>query len=109
MPAGKFEKRLSELEKIITERFQGFEQILIGADAKLARTLMKAHTDINIGLDEITISMVKYKGDELTSSDAVTLALYARYLKRISSHLTNIASSAVNPFPRIGYREKVKS
>lgn len=106
LPAGKYEKRLTELEREITERFQGFEQILIGSDVKLARALMKAHSDINIGLDEITIAMVKYTGDELSSSDAVALALYSRYLKRISSHLTNIASSAVNPFPRIGYREK---
>lgn len=106
LPAGKYEKRLTELEIEITERFQGFEQILIGSDVKLARALMKAHSDINIGLDEITMAMVKYTGDELSSSDAVALALYSRYLKRISSHLTNIASSAVNPFPRIGYREK---
>ena len=106
LPAGKYEKRLTELESEITERFQGFEQILIGSDVKLARALMKAHSDINIGLDEITMAMVKYTGDELSSSDAVALALYSRYLKRISSHLTNIASSAVNPFPRIGYREK---
>ena len=106
LPAGKYEKRLAELESEITERFQGFEQILIGSDVKLARALMKAHSDINIGLDEITMAMVKYTGDELSSSDAVALALYSRYLKRISSHLTNIASSAVNPFPRIGYREK---
>ena len=33
-------------------------------------------------------------------------ALYIRFLKRISAHLMNIASSVVNPFDRIGFREK---
>lgn len=109
LPAGQYEKRLLDLESQITERFQGFEQILIGSDTKLARELMRTHSDINTGLDAITMAMVKYSGDELSSANAVALALYTRYLKRISSHLTNIASSAVNPFPRIGYREKKKS
>ena len=42
---------------------------------------------------------------ELTRADAVTTALYARYLKRVASHLLNILSSIVNPFDLIGYRE----
>jgi hypothetical protein len=34
----------------------------------------------------------------------VTTVLYLRYLKRVSAHLKNIASSVVNPFDRIGFR-----
>jgi hypothetical protein len=34
------------------------------------------------------------------------VALYARFLKRIASHSRNIISGVVNPFPRIGYKEK---
>ena len=37
-------------------------------------------------------------------NEAVTTALYVRFLKRISAHLMNIASSVVNPFDRIGFR-----
>ena len=42
----------------------------------------------------------------IMDSDAIVLALYFRYLKRVAAHLTNIASSIVNPFPRIGFRAK---
>ena len=45
------------------------------------------------------------RGSESVCSDAVTIALYVRYLKRVSAHLMNIASSLVNPFDRIGFRE----
>jgi len=34
------------------------------------------------------------------------VSLYARFLKRIASHSRNIVTSVVNPFHRIGYREK---
>jgi len=38
-------------------------------------------------------------------NEAVSTALYVRFLKRISAHLMNIASSIVNPFDRIGFRD----
>jgi len=40
----------------------------------------------------------------LTVEYAVIYTLLSRYLKRVSSHLKNIASSVVNPFPRMGFR-----
>ena len=43
------------------------------------------------------------------SGEAVTAVLYLRYLKRISAHLKNVATSVVNPYYRIGFREKAKS
>ena len=42
----------------------------------------------------------------LPAADAVTVALYLRFLKRISSHARNLVSAIVNPFPRIGYKAK---
>jgi len=41
--------------------------------------------------------------DELPTRDAVLLTLLARYLKRISLHLSNIASSVVMPLHRLDY------
>lgn len=32
------------------------------------------------------------------------LALTIRFVKRIGAHLSNLASSVVNPFDRIGFR-----
>jgi len=41
--------------------------------------------------------------DELPTRDAVLLTLLARYLKRVSLHLSNIASSVVMPLHRLDY------
>lgn len=42
--------------------------------------------------------------DSLTVQDAILATLLLRYLKRIASHLKNVASSVINPFARIGYK-----
>jgi len=44
--------------------------------------------------------------EDLGPGDYAAAALYLRYLKRIAAHLSNIASSVVNPFHRIGYKPK---
>ncbi len=43
---------------------------------------------------------------ELGLGEAVAVALYTRFLKRIAAHSRNLISSLVNPFHRIGYPEK---
>ena len=41
---------------------------------------------------------------KLTAREVVVLALTIRFVKRIGAHLSNLASSVVNPFDRIGFR-----
>ena len=38
------------------------------------------------------------------SSKTTSVALYARYLKRVGAHLKNITTTIVNPFEEIGYK-----
>ena len=42
-------------------------------------------------------------GETCLSSETVAFVLYLRYLKRVSAHLSNVVSSVINPFERIGY------
>ncbi len=42
--------------------------------------------------------------EELEVREAVAYTLLFRYLKRISGHIRNIASSVVNPFHKLGYK-----
>ena len=46
----------------------------------------------------------KLLDDNLKPKDAILSTLLLRYIKRIASHLKNVASSVVNPFARLGYR-----
>ena len=55
--------------------------------------------------DELLNALIVREDPDLVCREAVSSALYVRFLKRISAHLMNIASSVVNPFDRIGFRD----
>jgi phosphate uptake regulator len=65
---------------------------------------MSEHWWIARKADDIVSSLIEKDETSMPARDAVATALYVRYLKRISAHLMNIASSIVNPFERIGFR-----
>lgn len=56
--------------------------------------------------ESIVERLVRGEVKDVSPETATAVALYARYLKRIGGHSRNIVTSVVNPFHRIGYREK---
>lgn len=70
---------------------------------------IKHRTEIRGICERILHDLVCGKVEGISVSDALALGLYVRYLKRISAHLKNIATSAVNPFYRISFKEKQPS
>jgi phosphate transport system protein len=102
--AGIFENDLVEVEQIVMDRFDKITKVISNMDVDSARAVMSDHRNISSRCDQVLIEIIGEKDKSLTPGNATTLALYFRYLKRIASHLTNIASSIVNPFPRIGFR-----
>ncbi|KAA3633202.1 MAG: hypothetical protein DWP97_09630 [Calditrichaeota bacterium] len=108
LKGGMFEDDLCKIEDAIEQHFPLVIQVLKTQKKTDARKILKMEEEIAELSDKIVKGMITTKDTTLTRSDSVALAMYARYLKRINAHLTNIASSIVNPFPRIGFREKKK-
>lgn len=104
--AGPLEAEVKELETEVLQHFDRTVRAFKESDAAQASLLMKEYkTDISSRCSQIEERLVKGQVD-LPSADAVAVALYLRFLKRISAHARNLISSLVNPFHRIGYREK---
>jgi phosphate uptake regulator len=103
---GIFENDLADIEQAVGERFEKIIKVVSGMDVETARSIMAEHRNISSRCDRIITDIIEEKDKSLAPGNAVTLALYFRFLKRVASHLTNIASSIVNPFPRIGFRAK---
>ena len=101
-----FEQELSDAEKQIIEMFSLLISALKNSDSDLSRKIMEDASLVTRNTDKWVLMLVKGEGTPENPADAVCLALYLRYLKRICAHLRNIATSIVNPFHRIGYREK---
>lgn len=104
LKCGSFETDIRKMETTVQTMFNLMIEALPNGDAAKAREIMSEHWWIAKRSDEIIDYLVAKGEPALTASEAVSTALYARYLKRISAHLMNIASSVVNPFDRIGFR-----
>lgn len=104
LSGGAFEDNLKEIEQVVIERFDRITGVIADMDVATAKGIMSDHRDISSRCDQALYDIIGEKDSSLTPGNATVLALYFRYLKRIAAHLTNIASSIVNPFPRIGFR-----
>ena len=106
--AFKYEEKLVEAEKNIDEKFKNVTEAYSKSNEAMAAELMRQHKDISNWCDSVITELITNPPPDIMVGHAVVLAMYVRYLKRISAHLSNIVSSVVNPFPRIGYRYKDK-
>lgn len=104
---GIYEDVLSNIEKRIEEFFEITLKAFPESDADLARKVVEGYREVSKDCTLTTNSLIQGNG-EFSVSDAVTLGLYLRFLKRTGAHLFNICTSIVNPFHRIGYSEKKK-
>jgi len=101
---GTHEEVVKKIETTAKTMFELLQEALPQSDVSKAREVMSEHWWISRRADDIVCSLIEKEDSGLPARDAVATALYARYLKRISAHLMNIASSIVNPFDRIGFR-----
>jgi len=100
---------VAEIEKSMARMFDDIVPALEGPDEARARAIIGSHTIIASKVDDQVRALCASEVLSGRSGHAVTVALYLRYLKRVSAHLKNVATSVVNPYYRIGFREKGSS
>lgn len=106
---GSFESNLNDIETAVIENFDLAITVLKTQDKKHGQQIMNSEKGISKECEKIVAALLSKPNESINQQDAVAVALYSRHLKRINAHITNIVSSIVNPFPRIGFREKPKS
>jgi Na+/phosphate symporter len=101
-----FSGDLYHVEQEVISRFSKTLQAIHTQDEDVARAMMVSYKETLTGVsDDIVNGCISGKitlGDE---SKTVSLALYARYLKRIGAHLKNITTVLINPFDAVGYKQ----
>jgi len=101
-----FEERLLKIENNTKDYFNRTIDTFKSQDIDSARELMPHYkNEISEVSKSIVEDVISGKDNNLTPSQAASIALYSRYLKRIAAHSRNLISSIVNPFERIGYPE----
>jgi phosphate transport system protein len=94
------------VEAIVDGMFVKVGTALRDSDEEGAREVMEAHASVSEIVEADILRLRHRKALKGRSSHAVTVAIYLRFLKRVSAHLKNVATSVVNPYHRIGFREK---
>ncbi len=106
LQAGNLEPLLKEVEASALDKFDRTAKAFKAGNVEESRLLMEEYKeDISKLCRELEVALLTGKSD-LNTQEAVAVALYTRFLKRISAHSRNLVSSLVNPFDRIGYPEK---
>lgn len=100
-----FSKELAEIENEVISRFEKTINAINSQDENVAKSLMSTYKDIVSTSDTIVNGCISGKISQGSESKSVSLALYARYLKRIAAHLKNISTILVNPFEAVGYKK----
>jgi len=97
-------EELNAIESKVRDRFTKTIEVVETQDETLGESLLETfREDISRAsdkiVDDILTGVQTFEGGDRTTA----VALYARYLKRIGSHLKNIASTIVNPTDQIGF------
>ncbi len=100
---GEFEEKLVKVEEAVDDSFNKTKECFQVGDSRKAREFLQNYVWVNRVCDDSLFGLVREEDKEIRAGNAVALALYFRWLKRINSHLRNIATSVVNPFDRIGF------
>lgn len=103
---GELEDEVRAVERMVREMFAELLPTLESGDVDKARQILGDHQMVVGRVEDAIGDLIAGRVLKMQSGDAVATALYMRYLKRVSAHLKNVATSVVNPYYRIGYREK---
>ena len=92
---------LNKITDMVSESFDRAVEAFDKEDKAVATKVMDAHRLINSEVEKIIRGLAD--DDNTLSRKAITFALYGRYLKRVSAHLSNIVSTVLNPYDKIRY------
>jgi phosphate uptake regulator len=104
--AGHNEDNLRRVESSVEEAFGRVRAVLETSDEEAALAFIEDYIWLNPLCDKRVTEYISEVDDSVSPGDAVALALYFRYLKRIHSHLRNVATSVYRPFHKIGHISK---
>ena len=96
----KYLERLSSTQRKIADHFPLLKRAFLESDANIARKILKDYAPIK---GECNSMLHDLFSEQLSTREAVATALLLRYLKRVNSHMSNIASGIIYPLDEIDF------
>jgi phosphate transport system protein len=99
--SGKYAEQYALMKTEILKMFDLTIDAFIKSDMKKAQKVMDKHQNIKATCDSILSDLFKEK--KMQRDRIITITLASRYYRRVSAHLSNIVSSVIQPFDKIGF------
>lgn len=92
--------RLSSIQKRISNNFPKLIEAFLSSDESLAKAILEDYQPIKEECNKVLQDLFN---EDLPTKEAVATVLLSRYLKRINSHVSNVASGIVYPLDQIDF------
>ena len=96
----KYLNRLSSLHDKLATNFPKLIKAFMESDENIAQEILNAYKPIK---DECNSLLHDLFSETMPTKEAVATVLLSRYLKRINSHMSNVASGIIYPLDRIDF------
>jgi Na+/phosphate symporter len=100
---GPYAEDLRALATKLRPMFTACEKAFREADAEQARVVIAGHQQLR---DELKAYRNRVAASDLTADMAIVYAGAAQILRRVGAHLSNIASTVVQPYDRIRHGDE---
>jgi phosphate uptake regulator len=100
---GPFAEGLARIGARLRPLFEICERAFIEDDIERARQVVSTHTELKQETIDYTLQIAK---SDLSADMVIVYSAGARILRRISAHLSNIASTVVQPYDRIRHGDE---
>lgn len=106
LQGGKLEEDLQRIEEAVKYSFVQSKTCLESSDETAAWQLLQEYKWVNGLCKKCVAALIDEEDKDIGPGEAVALALYLRWLRRINAHLRNVTTAVVNPFDRLGFKPK---
>ncbi len=89
-----------DVDKVILGEFEKTEKAFLESDEKTAKEILNLEREVVKKCDIIVKNIAK---SNMSTNEAVCMALMARYFKRIAAHLANIGTSVILPITDLDF------
>lgn len=96
----KYLNQLSSIQGKISNNFPKLIRAFMESDEDLAKEILSEYASIKEECNKVLQDLF---AEELPTKEAVVTVLLSRYLKRVNSHISNIASGIVYPLDKIDF------
>ncbi len=98
---------LGEIRDCVKPLFAKSRKAFADAEASTAYAVLEEASTITKRCDQLIRQLLSVH-DQIAPDEAVAYVLLARFYKRVTAHLANIATSVVSPVPMLDYHGKIE-